>query len=61
MNQQEQIARIQKNQADVRTFVAEQHKLSQAQTSEAWKLATGGMIAGAALFAAGMAFMRLIG
>jgi hypothetical protein len=61
MNQQEQIARIQQKQADVRAFVAEQHKLSQAETTEAWKLATGSMIAGAALFAAGMAVMRLIG
>ncbi|MGM4886423.1 hypothetical protein [Tardiphaga sp. 11_C7_N12_6] len=61
MNQQEQIARIQQNQADVRAFVAEQHELSQAATTAAWKLVTFGFLAGAALFGAGAVFMRLIG
>ncbi|QND73145.1 hypothetical protein [Tardiphaga robiniae] len=61
MTQQEQIVRIQQNQADVRAFVAEQHKLSQAATFESWKLVTIGVIAGAALFGAGAVFMKLFG
>lgn len=61
MNQQEQIASIQQKQADVRKFVAEQHKLSQAATFESWQLVFGGVIAGAALFGAGAAFMKLFG
>lgn len=59
MNRQEQIARIERNQAEVREFVAEQHRLMRDESRVGWPFAIGGMTAGAALFGAGAAFMKL--
>lgn len=61
MNQQAQIARIQRNQAEVREFVAEQHALTAKDARTVWMFPIGGMIAGASLFGAGAAFVKLIG
>ncbi|PPQ44136.1 hypothetical protein [Rhodopseudomonas palustris] len=67
MTWQEQTARIERQQAEVRAFVAEQRKLkadwnhrSRDMAFAPWQFAIGGMIAGAALFAAGMALVRLL-
>lgn len=73
--QQEQIARIDRMQEETRTFVAEQHKLMARHTKlmpergnlthdiplAPWQAAIGGMIVGAALFGAGVAFTKLVG
>ncbi|WP_420132138.1 hypothetical protein [Rhodopseudomonas sp.] len=67
MTWQEQTARIERQQAEVRAFVVEQRKLKADRNHqcrdmplEPWQFAIGGMIAGAALLAAGMAFAKLI-
>jgi pyridoxal biosynthesis lyase PdxS len=68
MDQQEQIARIERSQEEVRKFVAEQHKLTaeaRKLTRDAalapWQLVVTAMAAGGALFGAGAAFMKLLG
>ncbi|MBB4398769.1 hypothetical protein [Bradyrhizobium sp. ERR14] len=68
MDQQEQVARIERMQEETRKFVAEQHKLmaergklSRDMVLAPWQIAVGGMTAGAALFGAGAAFMKLFG
>jgi len=68
MDQQEQIARIERAQEEVRKFVAEQHKLTaeaRKLTRDAalapWQLVVTAMTAGAALFGAGAAFTKLMG
>ncbi|MFL9503460.1 hypothetical protein ACJMQP_25670 [Rhodopseudomonas palustris] len=67
MNQQAVIARIERQQAAVRAFVAEQHKLiaDQNKTLHAafispWQTLLMGMTAGAALFGAGAAFIKIV-
>ncbi|WP_316219052.1 hypothetical protein [Bradyrhizobium sp. SZCCHNR2026] len=68
MDQQEQIARIERAQEETRKFAAEQHKLS-AETRKItrdtnlapWQLVLSAMTAGAALFGAGAAFTKLMG
>ncbi len=61
MDQQEQVARIERMQEETRKFAAEQRKLSREATLAPWQVAIGGMTAGAALFGAGAAFMKLFG
>jgi hypothetical protein len=67
MKQQAQIARIERQQAEVRAFVAEQRKFESDWNDQCrdmalapWQFAIGGMIVGAALFAAGMALVKLL-
>ncbi|WP_041798303.1 hypothetical protein [Rhodopseudomonas palustris] len=68
MNQQDQIARIERQQAEVRQFVSEQHKLMAEQTKllrDAWiapfALILTGMAAATALMGATVAAMRALG
>ncbi|WP_316172834.1 hypothetical protein [Bradyrhizobium sp. SZCCHNRI2049] len=68
MDQQEQIARIERAQEETRKFVTEQHKLTaeaRKLTRDAslapWQLVVTAMTAGAALFGAGAAFTKLMG
>ncbi|MCS3895156.1 hypothetical protein M2171_004289 [Bradyrhizobium japonicum USDA 38] len=61
MHQQEQIARIDRAQEEIRKFAAEQRALIAKDARSLWLFPVGGMVAGAALFGAGMAFMKLMG
>ncbi|MBH5372203.1 hypothetical protein [Bradyrhizobium glycinis] len=68
MDQQDQVARIERMQEETRKFVAEQHnlmaergKLSRDMVLAPWQIAVAGMTAEAALFGAGAAFMKLFG
>ncbi|MDI2072455.1 hypothetical protein ABIF68_006160 [Bradyrhizobium japonicum] len=68
MDQQEQVARIERMQEETRKFVAEQHKLmaergklSRDIVLAPWQLVVTTLTAGAALFGAGAAFMKLVG
>lgn len=68
MDQQEQVARIERMQEETRKFVAEQHKLmaergklSRDIVLAPWQLVVTTLNAGAALFGAGAAFMKLVG
>ncbi|MHC2578018.1 hypothetical protein ACVI1J_009890 [Bradyrhizobium diazoefficiens] len=68
MDQQEQVARIERMQEETRKFVAEQHKLmaergklSRDIVLTPWQLVVTTLTAGAALFGAGAAFMKLVG
>ncbi|MBR1131927.1 hypothetical protein [Bradyrhizobium iriomotense] len=61
MDQQEQVARIERMQEETRKFAAEQRVLIAKDARTLWLFPVGGMVAGAALFGAGMAFAKLIG
>ena len=61
MDLQEQIARIELKQVKVRAVVAEQHAFLAKDARAVSMFPVGGMIAGAALFGAGAAFMKLLG
>ncbi|WP_038935958.1 hypothetical protein [Bradyrhizobium japonicum] len=61
MNLQERIARLDRAQEETRKFAAEQDALIAKDTRMLWLFPIGGMVAGAALFGAGMAFSKLIG
>ena len=62
MDQQEQIATIQRKQAEVRAFVDEQDRLIDRDNARGvWPIALGAMVVGAALFGAGAAFVRFFG
>jgi hypothetical protein len=61
MDQQEQIARIEKTQEETRKFAAETRKITRDWALAPWQMAITGMAAGAALFGAGAAFMKLLG
>lgn len=61
MNQQETIARLGRAQEETRKFAAEQRVLIAKDARTLWPFPIGGMVAGAALFGAGMAFAKLIG
>lgn len=61
MNLQEQIVRIDRAQEEARKFAAEQRALIAKDARRLWLFPIGGMVAGAALFGAGMAFMKLLG
>lgn len=61
MNQQRRIAYIAQRQEEVRHFAAEQRALIAKDARTLWLFPIGGMVVGAALFGAGMAFTKLIG
>ncbi|MFG1304170.1 hypothetical protein V5F34_08525 [Xanthobacter autotrophicus] len=75
MDLQEQIARIERMQEETRKFVAEGHKLAAEQQKlladsmktqrdhalAPWQITIGAMTAGAALFGAGVALMKVLG
>jgi len=58
MDQQEQIARIERAQEETRAFVAEQRARAP-KALNVWPFAVAGMVAGAALFGAGMMFVAV--
>ena len=68
VDQEEQLARIQRMQEETRKFVSEQHKL-QAEAAKLirdrdiapWQIAFGGMATGAALVGATAAFIKVFG
>ncbi len=59
MDLQEQIARIGRMQDETRKFVAETRKVTRDPMLAPWQLVVTAMAAGAALFGAGAAFMKL--
>lgn len=61
MNLQQQIARIDRVQDETRKFAAEQRASIAKDARTLWLFPVGGMIVGAALFGAGMAFAKLLG
>jgi hypothetical protein len=68
MDAQEQIARIERMNAETRKFVekamklsAEQAKLGRDRALAPWQIVLSGMTAGAACFGAGVAFIKLLG
>lgn len=61
MTLDDQIAYIEQRQREVRRFSAEMRALSVKDARTLWMYPVGGMILGAALFAAGMTFAKLIG
>lgn len=61
MDLQEQIARIDRAQEEIRKFAAEQPALIAKDARTLWLFPIGGMIAGAALFGGGMIFAKLMG
>ncbi|WOH76440.1 hypothetical protein RX330_15660 [Bradyrhizobium sp. NDS-1] len=61
MNLQQQIAYIERKQEDARRFAAEQRALVAKDARMLWPFPVGGMVAGAAVFGAGMVFAKLIG
>lgn len=61
MNQQETIARLGRAQEEVRQFASEQDAPIAKDARTLWLFPIGGMVAGAALFGAGLAFMKLMG
>ncbi|MBR1032295.1 hypothetical protein [Bradyrhizobium liaoningense] len=61
MNLHEKIARIDRAQEETRKFAAEQRAFIAKDARTLWLFPIGGMVAGAALFGAGMAFAKLIG
>lgn len=60
MDLQEQIARIEKMQEETRKYAAETRKIRRDYELAAWQIAITGMAAGAALFGAGAAFIKLL-
>ncbi len=61
MDQQEQITRIEKMQAETRKYAAEAGKLQTDALLAPWAIILSAMTAGAAMFGAGAAFMKLFG
>lgn len=61
MDQQEQVARIERMQEETRKFAAEQRKIMREVVLAPWQLVITAMTAGAALFGAGAAFMKIVG
>ncbi|MGB3042317.1 MAG: hypothetical protein WBB98_03935 [Xanthobacteraceae bacterium] len=57
MDLQSEIARLERRQAEARTFCAEMRK----PTPMPWPFAIGGIIVGAAIFGAGMMFAKVVG
>jgi len=60
MDQQEQVARIERMQEETRKFFAETRKIDRDRALAPWQVAIGGMTAGAALFGAGAAFTKFV-
>lgn len=60
MDLQEQIARIERHQEETRKFSAETRKLLRDASLAPWQLAVTLMAAGAGLFGAGAAFVKLV-
>lgn len=60
MNLQAEIKRIAQRQEDVRRFSAEMRAASAKDARTLWMYPVGGMILGAAIFAAGMGFAKVI-
>ena len=54
LNIREQVARIDREQAEIQTLLAEAAKMGRDRELAPWQLVVGGMATGAALFAAGM-------
>lgn len=61
MDQQEQIVRINRLIEESQKFSAEMRLRAQKDDRQLWIYPISGMIAGAALFGAGAAFMKLLG
>jgi len=61
MDQQEQIARIERAQEETRKFAAETRKITRDTALAPWQIVITAMTAGAALFGAGAAFTKLVG
>ncbi|MBR1128409.1 hypothetical protein [Bradyrhizobium iriomotense] len=61
MNLQERIAHIDRAQKETRKFAAEQRAPIAKDAQPLWPFPIGGMVAGAALFGAGMACAKLLG
>ena len=61
MDQQEQIARIERAQEETRKFAAETRKINREWALAPWQIIITAMTAGAALFGAGAAFTKLFG
>lgn len=61
MDQAEQVARIERMQEETRKFAAEQRKISRDIVLAPWQIVITAMTAGAALFGAGAAFMKIFG
>ncbi|MHC2514604.1 hypothetical protein [Bradyrhizobium diazoefficiens] len=61
MNLKERIARIDRAQEETRNFSAEHHAFAARNARWIWLFPIGGMVAGAALFGAGMACAKLLG
>lgn len=60
MDMREQITRIERMQEETRRFVAEMHEARAAGVLNGWQIAVTGMAAGAALFGAAAAFLKLL-
>ncbi|WP_425991079.1 hypothetical protein [Afipia sp. DC4300-2b1] len=61
MNLQEQIARIEQRQEEVRRCSAEMRATSAQDGRAVWIFPLGGIIAGAAIFGAGAVMMKVLG
>lgn len=61
MNQRETIDRIVRQQAAVRAFAAEQRAANAKDDRTLWMFPIGGVVAGAAIFAAGTMAAKLLG
>ncbi len=60
LNMREQLARIDKMQAEIQKMIAEAAKVRTENKLAVWTVAFTGLGAGAALFAAGAAFAKLV-
>jgi hypothetical protein len=61
MDQVEQVARIERMQEETRKFFAETRKIDKDRSLAAWQIVITAMTAGAALFGAGAAFIKILG
>lgn len=61
MDQVEQVARIERMQEETRKFFAETRKIDKDRSLAPWQIVITAMTAGAALFGAGAAFIKILG